>query len=704
MILFAYLVNMAVGTWIADQLIGRVNLRRILSWFVSLALIFILPSLFLHKIMEIQGLQRYYFVFDPVATAFENNIIFVVKCILLSVILLLPVLFVSGIFPTMVRARAEGGVNTGQAFSYIYFVQTLGNAAGALVTGFILFGVIGAQGTLALLAVLLVLLFLFAPFPNAKIHFGEKVMPVIISAVVLSCLLFYNFNDSIKWPHGGKVLQETPYDVRESVHGMTYFYDIGSQQGEIYSAQASGKFHITSIPGENFLGGETLYGHAYASTEALAYSVKPDIRKILFIGIGTAQELVTFKVLFKDAEVTVVELNPELVDFMYEHSHKDIIETLNEYKVVVNDGRRYMQQLPEDEKFDYIHIGVDRASTTGAGNLFSREFIQKVHDRLNPDGVATFYGYPPVVNAAVDIYEDFAAFAPKSGIVVFLGSNTKGFVSKAIDSGEFAKNFAEAVSILSDKNGSAFIGDTKLTGLRESGWYMKKEQIEELFSDINVTATDNLLATEYYINQETELQPQRMRTAFPLGLRKWIDVEDKVQPFPFPNPNAQIEYTKETVLELNNSADFRAIKFIEGEVDLLSTTDFSESGSVDFQYPTILQIRGERDRLWKWQVGEALDVSEDKDMAYRLVLDADKDGRGIWGTLIECTDTEGNVIARTHEETSTQNEDRVTALQDLGEVESANLCHFYLTFYSSVGWNKISSFALKSVAIERYSY
>ena len=173
---------------------------------------------------------------------------------------------------------------------------------------------------------------------------------------------------------------------------MTLVYD-NFGNGASYAAMAGGRFWITGIPGKT--GWDRTVGGG--KMESTVYAINPSVKKILFIGLGTGEELLVLRELYPDAAITVIEVNPDLIEAFREFSYQPIADELKRSKVFLTDGRRFLQTQPA-ARFDYIHIGVHRASTSGTGNLFSKDFLATLKGHLSPGGVVTFYAYPPVVS------------------------------------------------------------------------------------------------------------------------------------------------------------------------------------------------------------------------------------------------------------------------------------------------------------------
>jgi spermidine synthase len=87
-----------------------------------------------------------------------------------------------------------------------------------------------------------------------------------------------------------------------------------------------------------------------------------------------------------DAEVLVVELSDTVrkgAEF-FKHVNYDLFARPN-VRVRVDDGRNFLSLT--DARFDVVTADLIQPIHAGAGNLYSREYFQLVHDALTDDGV-----------------------------------------------------------------------------------------------------------------------------------------------------------------------------------------------------------------------------------------------------------------------------------------------------------------------------
>ena len=128
--------------------------------------------------------------------------------------------------------------------------------------------------------------------------------------------------------------------------------------------------------------------HAYAEGLSLAWALRPAIRRVCQVGLGTGAVPRMMVRLLPDVFVDSVEIDPVVRDiakqyFLYEESDR--------VRTIVEDGRVFLARRGDP----YDLIVLDAYNGTGVPfHLMTREFFQLVRGRLVPEGVfaANFVG------------------------------------------------------------------------------------------------------------------------------------------------------------------------------------------------------------------------------------------------------------------------------------------------------------------------
>ncbi len=111
----------------------------------------------------------------------------------------------------------------------------------------------------------------------------------------------------------------------------------------------------------------------------LAYA--PRARKILMIGMGGGRTSWYIHKIMPDAELTVVELDPDVVRLAEKHFK---VREEDNYAIVTRDGRSHLMR--EDEKYDLIMVDAYRGPFVPF-HLLTTEFYELIVSRLMPGGI-----------------------------------------------------------------------------------------------------------------------------------------------------------------------------------------------------------------------------------------------------------------------------------------------------------------------------
>ena len=107
-------------------------------------------SLLAYLVIETLPVYRYLYEYA------YNNLGFyglsIARLLLSTLVLLPPVLLIGGTMPLVAKYFLRDSANLGSSFSKIYYLNTLGACAGALLTGFVLVRLFGVTGTLVIAA------------------------------------------------------------------------------------------------------------------------------------------------------------------------------------------------------------------------------------------------------------------------------------------------------------------------------------------------------------------------------------------------------------------------------------------------------------------------------------------------------------------------------------------------------------------------
>lgn len=677
-LLFSYLINMSIGTRIIKTLLTKyredqIFFGGILLSIVGVCLVLSFPSLCLQL-----GLNQQDFVYSPYATSFDENFHVILISLVISFITMIPIASISAIFPLFVRKvnSLTSTQNEGAAFGKVYFCQTMGNFLGSLMTGFLLYRFFNTLQILTILSFILIISNIFwnYAFSESKENLLKKHLYPIFALIPL---LFYNYDyyNSIVYNTGFNEYIR-PNSVKDFQYGMNLLY---SPVKEAYHILAGGRFYVTGFPSK-YYDGKNMETATTIGNPALVYSINKDVKRILFIGLGNAVEIYEFSKLFPQAEVEVVEINKDVTDFVRTFGAQVLVDKLKEAKVYHMDGRRFLT-FNKDKKYDYIHIGVARASTSGAGNLFSREFLKVVHEHLTANGMVSFYAYPPVLKAAVNIFDDIAIFKQSNGTCQAICLKN-GSIFKKIWPQQFVDNFNHVIN-------NVYHGNSNNLYTGNDIFYISKDSIKEHLVNIP-ESTDDFLATEYYLNQRTELLPGVSTDGRPLDMRM-LPVLSGVQYFPWPDVNRTVAKEHEMIFQWDLEKSEKPLEltdmiFVPGKGMHFATV----------RIPFYSNRSSKVQNHYNWTLPLADELNKIRGKYITMKIKASKSGFGWWGCRLLCERENGQSTEKYVNTYVRGTTDLVATIHVPNDVKSikANVTYNH---YSVLGM--FPSFDLKSVRL-----
>ncbi|UFW39761.1 spermidine synthase [Bradyrhizobium sp. WSM471] len=241
-------------------------------------------------------------------------------------------------------------------------------------------------------------------------------------------------------------------------------------------------------------------------------ALRPDARSALIIGMGPGTHLPILERLYPGIHIAVVELNPAVVELVREHGHEAIQAALARQPVIVTDGRRFALRNPE-RRYDIIQIGVNNVAASGAGNLYTQDFLQTLRHMLTPGGVRTTWASAPAVKAATHVFQDIAVASPGANVgpsaEAARAYNAKGSGARVAHllawNGDDGARFRELLTSAASKIPALMPIDPKSPKIAArpnwlDGCLIFSEDIQRLLVPVKA-ATDDLPVTEYFLTQ-----------------------------------------------------------------------------------------------------------------------------------------------------------------------------------------------------------
>lgn len=377
-IVFAMMLAIVLcGIGLGGLIVARLNL----SAHNLGRLLFLLPLLSCLSVYF--GYEAYqYVVTHHISYFFYNHYQFILP----AVLLMLPTSIVSGmLFPLLgQRLFASLSVNT-RASGSLTLVNTAGAALGSACATFYLLPQIGVEKSLFILAlayllpclILLVLerdirrpLFLAAPLATAVL--------VVVLFPAGSLLKSYEKLGAFRYP--GERLVAT----REELNATLLYYQRDFLGQPLYHRLATNNHSMsaTSFWSERYM---SLYVY-------FPYIFNRDIEDVLLIsyGVGITAETVTRLNSVKQLDIVdISKANIEMSTIAHKTRSGPFPPDDERVAVHIEDGRFYLQTV--DKHYDLITGEPPPPKMAGIANLYTQEYFELMHSRLNPGGIVTYW-------------------------------------------------------------------------------------------------------------------------------------------------------------------------------------------------------------------------------------------------------------------------------------------------------------------------
>ena len=352
------LVALAIGGWVggylADRRDGRGSLALLLAF--SAATVLLIPPV---SSLSIARVSTMGLISGPM---------------LLSLILFsIPALLQGAVSPlaTRIISRDHQDKRVGLSAGLVNASGALGSFVGTLAAGFYLVPNFELQAifggvAFALLGIGMACSFAYlwnqqrAPV-EAKVTVG--------AALMVSSVLYYGVD--FRYPDNVRLVRQTPYHQIRVV-------DVEDADGRTLRELV----HDTTIQGYSYLDSSELPRKYQRSWKLSDIYLPMGIESALFVGGGSFSIPKALKLQYPEASVTVVEIDPAVVQTGYEWF---ALGDGPQIDVVSEDARRYLSS--DTNQYDFIYLDAYNGVRQIPAHLVTREFFALVREHLTDQGV-----------------------------------------------------------------------------------------------------------------------------------------------------------------------------------------------------------------------------------------------------------------------------------------------------------------------------
>lgn len=278
--------------------------------------------------------------------------------VMASLLLFAPTSFLIGMLsPYLVKLRVTSLQTSGQSFASLSALESIGGITGTFITGFILFGHIGArEAFVAIVILLLVTSWLIAPSRRWQLRLGVTI------TIVLFCIggLQLNSKNEID-------TASAHYSIFEGFRDGRYARGIstgpnGTQSG-VYLDNPD----------------ELLFWYTQRMAELVEAAPQHD--RILVLGGGAFTLPQYLAKTYPKSQVDVVEIDPQLADIARQHFY---FRDPANVKLIFEDARTYVNRA--QQPYDIILVDV-YSDASVPFSLMTKEYGQHIKRLLQKDGV-----------------------------------------------------------------------------------------------------------------------------------------------------------------------------------------------------------------------------------------------------------------------------------------------------------------------------
>jgi predicted membrane-bound spermidine synthase len=376
-----------------------------------------------------------YAVFPTVIAPFDGGLIDgFVPVLLVSIPLMFPVSFLSGVFFTLAGSAMRREYPTATSTTGVLtFANTTGAAIGAFAGGFVLLPLLGMEASFFALALLYGVVGMTV---LTKCQVPRRALVPVGGLFVLGLVLFpwgsmsreYLAVTAGRWS-GGRDWQVV--GMREGVSETILYVEeqlFGQRQ------------HMRLVTNAYSMSSTGFFARRYMKLYVyLPVAIHPNPRQALLIsyGVGSTAKALTDTDSFE--AIHVVDISKDVLEMNSLVYPEPSQHPLNDPRVVVHveDGRYFLQTTRE--KFDLITGEPPPPPMAGVVNLYTREYFELMRERLNEGGIVTYWlplhalseaSAKAIIRAFCDAFPDASLWHGSREDVMLVGTrNASGPVS-----------------------------------------------------------------------------------------------------------------------------------------------------------------------------------------------------------------------------------------------------------------------------------
>ncbi len=289
--------------------------------------------------------------------------------------MLIPTFLMGAMFPVAGRIYTDNFRRIGHRIGELYAFNTVGAIIGAIVTGFALMPALGLQKSQLVLLILNIIVGIALCASDRTLARKKMIALVTTLVVIILTGLALMPGDVFRQLHELSVKQRDAkllFYKEDIVGTVTVEEKSGNRRLMIDNLELAGT-------AGGFLSSSKSLGHV----PMLLHPYPKSVFVLGFGGGGTAYAVSTYP---EVERIDLAELSQSVINVapMFDAINHNVISDPR-FHYEVTDGRHFL--LTTKNRYDVISVDLLYPQTAGAGSLFTREFYELCHRRLNEGGL-----------------------------------------------------------------------------------------------------------------------------------------------------------------------------------------------------------------------------------------------------------------------------------------------------------------------------
>ena len=295
-----------------------------------------------------------------------------------SVLFAIPTFLLSAVSPIAVRLFAVSTAHSGSVAGSISALSTIGSVGGSVLTAFVLVDALGSMNLTALLLGSVALALAAA----ISLVTPSRTLRIATVAVAIVAGL-------------GVSLSASRHRAVPEAAGARVIFERDSQYHSVRVVERRGGVRDLwidwTLNSRLYINDPNLRALLYEEYKHVAKLARPELRRVLAIGLGGGTSVRQFTTFYPDVSVEAVEIDPLIVTTAERFFG---VQQSDRLRIHVADGRAYLRSAAGP--YDLVTIDAytrGRYGSTIPPHLVTREFFTEVASKLSEEGIVHFHSY-----------------------------------------------------------------------------------------------------------------------------------------------------------------------------------------------------------------------------------------------------------------------------------------------------------------------